>query len=178
VFDSELIPMRVAKIQHLKMEKDDAEFSLIELTLEINPFTPKLATELDDFVRRTLFTQTDAEVTAKLGGAVFRLSPRVQEMVVKAAPDQGKASFSIAEVKIWNVHAKRSQKTSTWRIVFTATFSPASIQQQAAVIDSHLKTRYFTFADAEADLFSEPTEKPKRTRGMSSGASESVPATH
>ena len=80
MFDRELIPLRVANLQHRQMEKDDTEIALVEIQLEINPFTKDLAKELDDFVRRMLFTATDAEVTSKLKGAAFSLPIRPQSI--------------------------------------------------------------------------------------------------
>lgn len=164
MFEKEHVSCRLEKIEHLKMQKDDCEIALIKSTWEISPFTAQLATELDEFVRATLFTMTDAEVTSRLAGATFRLTRPPQEIVVRMAPDQTQGSFTITEAKVGPFYARRSLKSSAWRLLFVATFSPATEHQLAQVVDSITKTRYLTFADAQADLFVEVSKEEKRAR--------------
>jgi hypothetical protein len=180
-FDTEHVPVRFADIKHRKMDKDDQEISLVEITFEMSPFTKERAKELDDFVRRTLFTQTDAEVTQKLGGANFRLAIRPQSIAVRMAPDQGQASFVIDEAKVGTFHARRSKKSSAWRMVFTVTCAPANEHQLAQIVECYLKSRYLTFANAEPGLFDEMDrdERKKKAKDMPSrrgGAPESAHA--
>lgn len=164
MFDREHVPVRFADIKHRTMKKDDAEIGLVEITLEISPFTKELAKELDDYVRRTLFTATDAEVTSKLGGANFRLGIPAQQIAVRMSADQGDASFVIDEAKIGIFHARRSKKTSTWRLVFTATCSPLNEHQLAQIVDCYTKSRFITTGNAEPGLFDEEEKADRRRK--------------
>lgn len=181
MFDNtEHVGMRLQDIAHRIMDKDEKEIGLVVLTFEINPLTPELATDLDEFMRSMLFTRTDAAVNAKLQGAKFDLSIQPQEMVVRMAKDQKKDSFTITEAKIGTFHARRSKKSTGWRLVFDITCSPASEHQLAQIADSIGKHRYITFADARPDLFSELGEEERKTRkaARSAGAAASATATH
>jgi hypothetical protein len=165
VFDKENVPVRFADINHRTMNTEDGkEVGLVEITLEISPFLPPLAKELDDFVRRTLFTASDAEVTSKLGGAKFRLGIPAQQIAVRMAPDQGEASFVIDEAKIGDFHARRSKKSSTWRLVFTVTCAPESEHQLAQIVECYLKSRYITTGNAVPGLFDEEQKAGRRKR--------------
>jgi hypothetical protein len=164
MFESEHVPVRFAAINHRRMEVDEREVSLVEITFEMSPFTKERAKELDDYVRRTLFTANDAEVTQKLGGANFRLAIRPQSIVVRMAPDQGKASFVIDEAKIGTFHARRSKKSSAWRMVFSVTCAPASEHQLAQIVECYLKSRYVTFANAEPGLFDEADREDRKKK--------------
>lgn len=172
MFDSEHVALRIDKIDHLTMERDEKEIGLVKLTLELNPLTRQKADELSEFMRRTLYTAKDAEVTPQLEGATFNLTIPPQELVVRMAPDQPDESFTIQEAKIGPLHARRSKKSSSWRLRFTATFAPMSEHELAQVVDCYTKTRYFTFADAQPDLFSESTKK--RTRAVRAEAKQGI----
>lgn len=176
MFDTERVPVRFADLSPRQMEKDDKEIGLLELQLEINPFTAAMAGELHDFVKRTLFTASATEVTSLLGGATFRLGLLPQEIAVRAAPDQVKASFVILEAKIGPFKAKRSKKSSAWTASFIATCAPQTKDQLAQLMDCYLKTRYLTFADATPDLFSEIGKEEKRARRAAAGGESA--ATH
>lgn len=178
MFQRDWIPMRVSKIEHRLLEKDDTEHQLLEVTVEVSPFTVELATDLDDFVRRTLYTMKDSEVSSKLRHAAFQLPIRPQAIQVRSAPDQGKPSYTIAEAKIGTLHARRSKKSASWRLVFTFTVAPESEHQLAQICEDYTRTRYFSFANAEATLFDDE-EKPKRTRrAAASGGATSGAAAH
>lgn len=165
MFDnSEFTSLRFDKIEHRTMEKDEREIGLVVLTFELNPLTREKAEDLSEFMRRTLFTSKDAEVNPQLEGASFNLTIPPQEIAVWSAPDAPEAIFTIAEAKIGHLHARRSKKSSSWRLRFTATFMPMSEHELAQVVDSYTKTRFLTFTDASPDLFSESTKK--RTRAV------------
>lgn len=178
--NTETVHLRFNKIEHLKMEKDDAEIALVKAELELNPLTPALAADLSGYMRTVLFTKQDAEVTPQLHGATFNLSPLPQEIAVYAAPDQDEPSFTIQEAKIGHFHARRSKKSSTWRLVFSITFAPQSEHQLSQVVDCYTKQRVCAFADASPDLFSETGKerrkvaKAQRAAGIGVGASAAV----
>lgn len=165
MFDnSEYVGARIEKIEHLGMERDDTEIDLVKMTVEISPLTAAKAKDLSDFMRTMLYTRQDAAVTPQLHAASFNLSQPPQEIAVRMAPDQGEASFILSEAKVGIFHARRSKKSTDWRLVFTLTFQPASDHQLAQVVECRAKTRYFTFADAQPDLFSDSTKK--RTKAV------------
>jgi hypothetical protein len=164
MFERESVPVRISHITHEQMERDEAEVPLTKLTCEISPLTPELAGELHDFVRRTLYTQAGVEVNNLLGSAAFNLELLPQTIVLRAAPDQKKASFTIDEAKISGIRAKRSKKSTAWTLEFTVTCSPESERQLAQLVESYLKVRYCTFADATPHLFSETHEEERRAR--------------
>jgi hypothetical protein len=174
MFDTENVPVRVANITHRQMEKDEAEIALVEIQCEINPLTPTLAGELDDYVRGTLFTRTDVEVNSKLKGAAFTLPIRPQEIVVRMAPDQKKDTFTIREAKIASIKATRSKKSSAWTLTFTIVCSPTSNDQLGQIVDCYLKTRYITTANATADLFDEADNAKRARRSADATATESA----
>lgn len=176
MFDTERIPMRIAKIEPRQIVKEDVEVALVEITLEINPLSAPLANELDEYVRRTLFTRLDGEVTEKLAAATFRLGIVPQAIVVQAAPDSSER-FTIEEAKIGLMKAKRSKKTSTWRLEFTIRCAPASERQLAQMFDCYLKTRYCTFANAVPGLFDEE-ERLERRKRKTHVVEESAPTAH
>lgn len=164
MFDRQNVPLRISKVDHEQMERDELEVSLTKLTCQVNPLTPELAGELHDFVRRTLYTASDVEVNALLGGASFSLAIPPQSVVVRMAPDQKKASFSLDECKVSGIVAKRSKKSTAWTLQFNLTFSPASEHQLAQVVSTYLKTIYVIFADAEPNLFDTRGEEARKTR--------------
>jgi len=175
--NAENVPMRIAAVAHRQMERDEKEIGLVELKLEINPFTPKLASDMHDDVRRMLFTANEAEVRSLLGGASYYLPIGPQEVIMRMAPDQGKPTLSIDEAKIGQLHMRRSKKATTWRCVFTLTFHPQSKDQLAQAVDAYLKTRYVTMADAQPDLFAE-AEKRSRAGRSAGVADASAAAAH
>jgi len=178
MFEIEQIPIRFASIVHRSMDKNDAEVPLVEMGCEISPFTPALAQDLDDFVRATLYTRTDAEVTSKLKAAAFSLPLRPQEIVVRMAPDQKKDVFTILEAKVSGIKATRSKKSTAWTLKFTLTCSPTSNDQLGQIADCYLRTRYLTFADASPDLFAEESKEQKRARRAAAASAAENATTH
>lgn len=171
MFDTENVGVRVSNIAHEQMDRDESEIALVKLTCELNPLTPARAGELHDFVKRTLYTAAGAEVNSLLASASFNLEVLPQTIAVRTAPDQNKASFVINEAKVGGIRAKRSKKSTAWTLEFTVTCSPESEHQLAQIVECYLKTRYFTFAEATPDLFSEIGDEERRTRRAASGAS-------
>jgi hypothetical protein len=176
MFDSAHVPIRINTITHDGMDKDDAEVSLVNLHCELNPFTSGRAKELDDYVRRTLFTSADAEVNAKLAGAEFNLTILPQSIEVRMASDQGDPTFTIEEAKISGIKAKRSKKSSAWRLLFVITSTYKSDHQLAQMIDCRKKMRYLSFERTAADLFSVADERTKTAKAAR--ASAAAEATH
>jgi hypothetical protein len=172
MFDRECVGVRIADVKHRKMEKDDAEVALVELSCEISPLTAALAGELHPFVKNTLFTMSEAEVNSLLAGASFNLSVPPQAVVLRMAPDQKQGSFTLAETKISGFRASRSKKTQAWTWHFVITCSPASEHQLAQIVECYLKTRYLTFANAEASLFDDAPKAVDETRGRGLTAGE------
>lgn len=176
MFDRKNVAIRIADIAPRLMEKDDKEINLLDIKCEISQLTVELVAELDPFMRQTLFTRTDSEVTPKLKGASFDLSLLPQEIQFRTAPDTDTPAFTILEGKIGVLHARRSKRSSAWRLIFTITCSPIGKDQLALMMDSYTKTRYCTFANAEADLFSElgkeqeKTAKAERASGIGVGS--------
>lgn len=172
MFTRSHVPVRVANIQPELLEKDDAEFSLLKLSCEINPLTPELAQEIHDFVRRTLFTMDGVEVNSLLSSASFALAVPPQSIQVRMAPDQKKPSFTIDEAKVGDFKARRSKKSSAWTWTFTLTCSPASDHQIAQILEAYTRTKYLTFAPAAPGLFDEtPTAT---SRGLTAAEQEAV----
>lgn len=170
-FDKETcIPMRIDKVEHQTMTKDDAEIGLVKMTFLVSPLTRELADDLSAFMRRTLFTATDAEVNPQLKAAQFDLGVKPQLIEVRSAPDQDDPTFTIEEAKIGTLVASRSKKAAGWRLRFSATFSPRSEHQLAQVVDSYTKTRYCTFENAVADLFSESKQTERKARRQAAQA--------
>lgn len=167
MFDSNDVAMRFEKIEPRRMEKDDLEIGLLEIELTVNPFTADLAKELDDYVRRTLFTATDAEVTRKLKSASFDLTIQPCRVEVRMAPDQEDESFSIPEAKILSVIARRGKKSSAWRLHVKMQCAPATEHQLAQIIDCYTKMRYLSFEATQPDLFSEVGKARTKTRRAS-----------
>lgn len=172
MFDRENVCVRISNITHEQMERDETEVPLTKLTCELNPLTPELAGELHDKVKRTLYTAQGAEVDSLVAGVSFSLEILPQSIAVRMAPDQKKASFTIDEAKVSGIRAKRSKKSSAWTLEFQLTCSPASEHQLAQLVECYLKAKYFTFAEATPDLFSESREaerKARRAAGADSG---------
>lgn len=126
MFETDRLPLRVANIAHRQLEHDEKEIGLVEITFELNPLTAALAGELDDVVKRVLFTMRDVEVNPKVKGVTFELSLKAQQISVHSAPDVSKPTFVIDEAKIGSFRAKRSKKSSAWTLEFTATCAPAN----------------------------------------------------
>jgi len=110
-------------------------------------------------------------VTSKLGGATFRLGIPHQQIAVRMAADQSEASFVIDEAKIGAFHARRSKKSSMWRMSFTVMCHPIDEHQLAQIVDCYTKMRFITTGNAVPGLFDEeeqaarrnaPTAKPVR----------------
>lgn len=177
MFSADNVAVRVADISHRSMEKDDAEIPLTDLKCEVSPLTPKLAGDLNDFVRRTLYTSKDVEVNTLLGTATFNIDIRPQEIEFRAAPDQDEPSFTIGEAEISGIKAKRSKKSTAWVLEFTITCSPESERQLHQIVESYIKTRYLTFTDAVPSLFEkdvDETPKLKRGRGAAAAGAEAT----
>ncbi len=76
------------------------------------------------------------------------------------------------------MHARRSKKSSAWRLVFTITVAPASEHQLAQIVEDYTKTRYLTFANAEATLFDEDDKTARKGRGSGPVAAGAAATTH
>lgn len=185
MFSRSNVCVRIANIAHRQMERDEEEIALVELTCEVNPFTPELAGDLHDFVKRSLFTAAGVEVNSLLQSSTFAIEIRPQSVAFRMAPDQREDSFTLAEAKVGVIKAKRSKKTSTWVLEFTLTCAPASEHQLAQIVECYLKAKYLTFENAVATLFDEtpreapddeaaetPAVPPKRRRGSNGSAGE------
>lgn len=165
MFDRENVGVRISGMTPEKpLDHDDKEIPMVRFTCEVNPLTPELAGEVHDIVRRTLYTTKDVEVNNLVAGCTFNLELPPQEIVVKTAPDLKKPTFTITEAKIEAIRAKRSKKSTAWVLEFSFRCSPATPQQLALMHESYLKQRWFTFALAEADLFSEVGKEERATR--------------
>lgn len=117
---------------------------------------------LSKFMRDTLFTKNDAEVTPQLHAATFDLSELPQVVDVRMAPDQEEPSFTINEGRIGHFRARRSKKSSAWRLLFTVTCAPASDHQLAQIVACRAKQRICSFEDASPDLFSVTGEQRRK----------------
>lgn len=160
----EFVSVRVADIIHQKTERDEKEIPLVVIKCEIAPFTAEMATDLHDFVRRTLYTSSGAEVNSLLDGCRFALELRPQEVQFRMAVDQGNPSFTLTECKVGSIHAKRSKKSTAWTLGFTLTCSPASDKQLGQIVDCYCKGRVLSFADAAPSLFEHPETTKRRQR--------------
>ena len=178
MFDKENVSARCTKVEHRSMEKDEKEIGLVDLKFEISPFTKELAADLDDFVRGTLYTRNDGEVSSKLRAVRFDLPIRPQELAVRAAVDQGKSTFTILEAKVHGIIATRQKKSTAWVLKFTVTAAPATEHQLAQMVECYLKSKYLTFADAEADLFAEESKEQKQARRASAGGAGGSAVAH
>ncbi len=164
---TEDVPVRIANITHRQMEKDDTEVALVDIQCEISPLTAKLSAEIDDAVRRVLYTMNDAEVSSKIKSVSFdpaALGILAQAITFRNAPDQTKETFVLLETKITSLKAKRGKKSTAWTLVFVATCSPASDKQLGQIVDAYLKTRYLSFANSTGTLFDEEEKQSRRSR--------------
>jgi len=98
---------------------------------------------------------------------------------------QKKASFTIEEAKISGIKAKRSKKSSACTLEFAVTCAPASEHQLAQIVECYLKTRYFIFAEATPDLFSESRAAQRKAgradadgRAAAAGEETAAASTH
>lgn len=175
MFSTPHVGVRIASITHRSMEQDEAEVPLTEMTCELSPFTPSLAGDLHDFVKRTLYTAAGVEVNSLLKGAIFDIAIRPQQIEVRMTPDQDEDSFTILEAKIGSIKAKRSKKSTAWVLEFTITCSPATEHQLAQIVECYLKTRYLSFQNAESCLFdTEVDETPQLKRKRGGGSAEAT----
>ncbi len=178
MFDSANVPVRINKITHDGMDKDDAEIALVNLECEVSPLSAIRAKEIDDYMRRSMYTSTDGEVNAKLVRADFAIPLKEQRVHVRMAPDQDEESFEIKEAKFGLMKVRLSKRTSTWRLLFSMTCSPMSEHHLAQLVDCRLKTRYMTFEPAKADLFSEVGKEASRTRRAAAAADAGEATAH
>lgn len=162
-FDTEHVNCRFAAIDVRQMEHDDAEIPLVEITLEINPLTASLAAELDGEVKAMLFSRADEEIKSKVRRVVFDLPIRPQSIAVRSAPDQGEASYVIDEAKVTHVVVTRTKKSSAWTLRLKVLCSPSSADQLQQIVESYLKAKFCTFANATPGLFDE-VEKDERKK--------------
>lgn len=179
MFETKHVPVRISNITHRSMDSDDKEIPLVEIACEMAPFTPALASEVDDFVRATLYTRTDAEVTSKMKSASFNLPIRPQTIDIRMAPDQTRDSFTLLDVKVSDYKATRSKKSTAWTWQFTLTCAPASDKQLGQIADMYCKTRYLSFSNATQTLFDEDEKAARQSRGRgTASASSGAEATH
>lgn len=144
-------------LNHHRTTKDGKEIPLVTFALEFMG-TPKLAKELSDYVRRTLYTSSEAIAPAQLRACSFDLSVPTQRIRVRMAPDQAEDSYSLTECKIGIVTVRR-YKEAGWKLTFPVTCSPASPSQLMQIAESKDKGRWFTFAEVKPDLFSTLKDK-------------------
>lgn len=162
MFESE-VGVRVSHITVNQLEQEDHEVPLVVMTCEVSPFTAARAGEMHDKVKRILYTARDAAVDSLIKSVSFDLEFS-QSIEVRMAPDQAEPSFTIEEAKINGIRAKRSKKSSAWTLEFKVICSPQSEHQLAQIAESYLKTKYFTFSEAEPDLFSESRAAEAKAR--------------
>lgn len=166
-----LVCVTFAKIEHLGLDKDDAEIDLVKVTMELNPLTAKKAEDLSEAMRRMLFKRADGTVTPELHSATFNLSIPEQRIKVFMAPDQSEPSFVITEANISPFKVSRGQGDN-WRMRFAVKFQPASAHQLQQVVESRAKAKYCFFEDTQASLFSPSAEQ--RTRAVRAEAKQGI----
>lgn len=157
MFKTEDVHATQRGLNHHRTTKDDKEIPLVTFALEFMA-TPKLAQELGDYVRGTLYTRSEAMANNQLRAVSFDLSVPTQRIRVRMAPDQSEESYSLAECKIGTVRAVR-YKEASWKITFPVTCSYASPSQLAQIAESKDKGRWWTFVEVKPDLFSSLKEK-------------------
>jgi ParB/RepB/Spo0J family partition protein len=84
--------------------------------------------------------------TSSCAAADFALSELPQEIEVRLAPDQTNPSFTIKEAQIGSFQARRSKKSTAWRLRFTTTCAPVSDKQLGQIADAIGKVRYLAFS--------------------------------
>jgi hypothetical protein len=154
LFDLAKIGVFCDAISHTtEKRKDDPEVKVIQLTLRVQPFDSKLAGQVRQDVRQTLFKlNAPSEPQAHLARVNFALGVPRQDLEIFASSDTDRASLLIEHVKISGVYARTEKNVNGYAFVWKATFGPASKQELEFVENWRNGQRFITFQESEASL--------------------------
>jgi len=172
MFDTENVACYLDDLSPRTMkDKAGDEVKVWDLGFRIAPLTPKLAAEIHDAVRGTLFKRSDAEVTEFLERVVFRIPQRPQAIVFRADPDI-EPSFDVDEAKISRLTAKKEKGSPAWILMFRLTLAHLDGAGLLFLQDALFKQWFLTLANAVPGLFDEEEKKARRSRRAAAGAGE------
>lgn len=172
-------------IAHSTEKRKDGETKVVQLTLRIQPFDSKLASQVRQDVRQTLFRLNTAEPHPHLERVNFKLGVPRQDLEIFASSDTRKASILIQGCKISGVYARTEKDANMLAFVVKASFGPASKNELEYVEDWRNGQRWVTFTESDpsfqfeevVDEGDEDDDAPERPREMWADGDEQNPNT-
>lgn len=181
MFDSKHVPCYLdgVSIRQEKLKGDD--YKVADLLFRIEPMTPKLAGEIGDAVKSTLFRRNDAEVVTHIRSAVFDsrdLGIKPQAIEVRSDPKVPMA-FELDECRLANLKARKPKDDQQWVFFFTASVTQLDGATLLAVTEGLYRQWFLSFENAVAGLFDEEEKAKRKARGRANaGEAEAAAATH
>jgi hypothetical protein len=145
-------------VSHSLEKRHGEDVKVLTLTLRVAPFDSKLAGEMPDGVKPTLFKLNNGEPKDTLRRADFALGVERQQFHVFAAPDVSKATIMLDQVRVHGIYARSQKDRNGFDLVFRATFGPVGRDQLEFVQGWLLTQKFLSFEEAEPGMFDDSVE--------------------
>lgn len=147
------IPMYCEGITHRLERRRGEEVKVVDLALKIEPFTPQLASALDQdeygFIKRTLFKHQDASPIGDIRAVEFRPPSERQKLTVYATPDTEAAAIAFDGVKVIKIRARCQKDTSGWVLYVHVSFGPLGKTELEYINYFYAQQRFGTWEQAD-----------------------------
>src|SRR4051812_2784066 len=124
------IPVYCEGITHRIEKRKGSDTKVVDLTLKIEPFTPELASALDQaeygFVKRMLFKIGDGSPLGDLRSVEFVPPGDRQLVTCFASPDTEKPSIAFDQCKVTKLRARSQKDAAGWVLYLYLSFGPLS----------------------------------------------------
>lgn len=150
------VPVYCDGIAHRVETRRGDSVKVVDLTLKIEPFTPQLASALDQdeygFVKRMLFKVTDGTPLGDLRSVEFIPPGDRQRVTCFASPDTEMPSIALDQCKVTKIRARSQKDASGWVLYLHLSFGPLSRTELEYVNAFYTEQRFMTFDAAEPSL--------------------------
>lgn len=159
------LPMYLRDVTFTTETQDQETRRVVNLKLQVAPFTAAMAEELGPGVRERLFRRTDGEPVEDIREIKFGLSLPMQTMTIRLAVDQTDDPVRVLHAKVApEIRIKRDKETPTFEANFSVNFrypTPPELMFLAMHVNDQM---IFSFADEQLSMLDEPEKKKGRGR--------------
>jgi hypothetical protein len=156
LFTAGRIPLYCEGITHRLETRKSGDVKVVDLTLKAEPFTAQLSAAMNaseyGFVRRVLFTLSDASPIRDYRSIEFKPPVDRQKLICYASVDIPKASIAIDQAKVTKIRARQAKDGYHWTLYLYASFGPLGREELEYVNAFYCEQRWIAFEEAEPSL--------------------------
>lgn len=150
------IPVYCEGIAHRLEKRRGDEVKVVDLTLKLEPFTPQLASALDQdeygFIKRALFKIGDASPVTDVRAIEFRAPSERQQLICFASPNTEVPSIALDQCKVTKIRARCQKDASGWVLYLHVSFGPLGKSELEYVNAFYTEQRFVSWSAAEPSL--------------------------